>query len=306
GRSDFLMRRHAYSLHVCYSDETETPTSSSAEQMKTEPDGEISGGPEPNRELDPSTNLQPNIESYSASSETEVSVDSEDDNLLGCGSENEDSDEDWREPRTRQSGVNREKSSSSSVEKNHSRGKRNGDSQSKLKPGRKYFTCDNCGETFKKLTALKCHIRIHCGEKSVVCKDCGKIFHSRDHFKSHQRLHTGEKPFACDKCGKRFSQEHTLKNHMTCHTGEKPFQCELCDKKLNGEEGGMQKNCLVIHTGKKTFTCDLCLKKFARVEGRKMNKAHGGGAYFCPNQAVDFMFNLVFCVFLLFLNKSRK
>ncbi|XP_043958807.1 zinc finger and BTB domain-containing protein 24-like isoform X5 [Gambusia affinis] len=179
--------------------ETEAPTSSSAEQMKTESDGEISGGPEPDREPDPSTTLQPNIEeSHSASFETEVSNESEEDNISGSGSETEDSDEDWREPRTCQSGVNSkverkaakkafsctdcgkqfvrkqmfqkhlaghsgEKSSSCLVEKNHSKRKRNGDSQTRLDPGRKSFSCDDCGRTFQKQAALKSHMRIHHG-----------------------------------------------------------------------------------------------------------------------------------------------
>uniref|UniRef100_A0A3B5R351 C2H2-type domain-containing protein n=1 Tax=Xiphophorus maculatus TaxID=8083 RepID=A0A3B5R351_XIPMA len=271
--------------------QTETPTSSSAEQMKTESDGEISGGTEPDREPDPSTNLQPNIEEkYSASSETEVSDEGEDDNISGSGSENEDSDEDWREPRTCQSGVNSKvgckaakkafscpdcgkqfvRKQICSVEKKHSKRKRNGDSQTRLKPGRKSFSCDNCGKTFKKLAALKCHIRTHCGAKSVVCKDyCGKSFTSQDHFKSHRRLHTGERPFACDKCGKTFSHKHTLKIHMTSHTGAKPFQCELCHRKFTSN-GGL-KNHMTIHVGEKPFACSDCGRCFRLKSDLKVN-----------------------------------
>ncbi|XP_013888309.1 transcription initiation factor TFIID subunit 11, partial [Austrofundulus limnaeus] len=82
--------------------ETETPTSSSAELMKTETDGEDCGGPEPDRNRSPNTNLQPNTdERASDSSETEDSNDyDEDENMSGSGSDDEDSDEDWRETRT--------------------------------------------------------------------------------------------------------------------------------------------------------------------------------------------------------------
>uniref|UniRef100_A0A3B3Z3E7 C2H2-type domain-containing protein n=1 Tax=Poecilia mexicana TaxID=48701 RepID=A0A3B3Z3E7_9TELE len=284
----------------------DTPTSSSAAKVKTEPDGEISGGPEPNREPDPSTYLQPNTEeSYSASFETEVSDDSEDDNLSGSGSENEDSDEDWREPRTRQSGVNSkvgskaaektfnctdhfkqfvrkqmfqkhmaghsgEKSSSCSVEKNHSRGKQNGDTKMGLEPGRKSFSCDDCGKTFQKLGALKCHVRIYRCEKSTVCEDCGKIFHSRCHLKTHHRPHTGERPFVCDKCGKRFTRKPGLQVHMTCHTGEKPFQCEECGRRFVQKR--YLKSHMLMHTGEKPFSCDLCFKLFTRAENLRNHK----------------------------------
>lgn len=86
--------------------ETEAPTSSSAVQMKTEPDGEDCGRPELDRETN--TYLKPNSkEKCSDYFENEVSDEREDDNLSGSGSEKEDSDEDWRDPRTHQSGVNR-------------------------------------------------------------------------------------------------------------------------------------------------------------------------------------------------------
>uniref|UniRef100_A0A3B5LLH7 C2H2-type domain-containing protein n=1 Tax=Xiphophorus couchianus TaxID=32473 RepID=A0A3B5LLH7_9TELE len=291
--------------------QTETPTSSSAEQMKTESNGEISGGTEPNREPNPNPNLLTNIEErHSASSETEVSDEkeeknlsgsgsenedndeseddnisgsgsenedsdeSEDDNISGSGSENEDSDEseddnisdsgseneDWREPRTRQSGVNskvgREKSSSCSVEKNHSRGKQNSDAQM----GRKSFSCDDCGKIFQKLTALKSHMKIHRSKKLVVCKECGKSFRSQFQLKNHLTLHTGERPFACDKCGK--SRKIHLKIHMTIHKGEKPFACIDCGRcfRLKSDLKGH----MTTHLDVKPFICGYCGVRFTR------------------------------------------
>uniref|UniRef100_A0A3B5QZL8 C2H2-type domain-containing protein n=1 Tax=Xiphophorus maculatus TaxID=8083 RepID=A0A3B5QZL8_XIPMA len=261
--------------------ETEASTSSSAEQMKTESDGEISGGSEPDRELGPNPNLLPNIEDrHSASFEIKVSDESKDDNLTDSGSENEDSDEDWREPRTRQSGVNSKvgrkaakktfsctdhfkqfvRKQICSVEKKGSRGKKKVESQMGLEPGRKSFSCDDCGKTFQKLGALKCHVRIYRCEKSIVCEDCGKIFHSRCHLKTHHRPHSGERPFVCDKCGKRFSRKPGLQVHMTCHTGEKPFQCEVCDKKFTSN-GSLTAH-MTIHKGEKPFRCSDCGRCF--------------------------------------------
>uniref|UniRef100_A0A3B5QRX6 C2H2-type domain-containing protein n=1 Tax=Xiphophorus maculatus TaxID=8083 RepID=A0A3B5QRX6_XIPMA len=192
----------------------------------------------PDREPDPNTNLQPNIEDrHSASSETEVS--------------DEDSAEDWREPRTRQSGVNSKVGRKAakktfscpdcgkhcSIEKNHSRGKQNSDAQME----RKSFSCDDCGKIFQNQAALKCHMRIHRSKKSVVCKDCGKSFHCQFQLKNHLTLHTGERPFACDKCGKTFRLRHTLKIHMICHTEEKPFN---------------------VASGRGNFACEECGRRF--------------------------------------------
>ncbi|KAM4715156.1 uncharacterized protein FYW61_018098 [Anableps anableps] len=164
--------------------EAEAPTSSSAEQMKTEPDGEVSGGPEPDREPDPNSNLQPNSEENSSnSSETEDSDDGEDDNLSGnlsgSGSENEDSDEDWREPRKHQSAV-----------------------KSKVghKTPKKAFSCPDCGKQFVKKQTFQEHMAGHSGEKSSSCSIEKKRSRRKQNVDSQSRLKPERKSFSCDDC----------------------------------------------------------------------------------------------------------
>ncbi|XP_022622374.1 FK506-binding protein 3-like isoform X2 [Seriola dumerili] len=68
--------------------EAEPPSSSSAEQMETETDGEDCGGSEPDRNLDPHGHHQPHTDEEATES-----------------SETEDSDDDWKETRATESGL---------------------------------------------------------------------------------------------------------------------------------------------------------------------------------------------------------
>ena len=112
--------------------ETELLTSSSAEQMKTETDGEDCGGPEPARNPDPNSHLQPNTdEKASDSSETEVS----DDDYSKKSSDSEpeaDSDKDWKQTMVPESGVKHDVIST-----------------------KKSFSCSECGKQFPYKHSLK-------------------------------------------------------------------------------------------------------------------------------------------------------
>ncbi|XP_056224883.1 uncharacterized protein LOC130164274 isoform X6 [Seriola aureovittata] len=68
--------------------EAEPPSSSSAQQMETEADGDDCGGSEPDRNLDPHGHLQPDT-----------------DEQVTQSSETEDSENDWKETRTPESGL---------------------------------------------------------------------------------------------------------------------------------------------------------------------------------------------------------
>lgn len=179
--------------------ETEPSTSSSANQVRTEADGEDSGGLDPAWSLELKSLLQPNHEEKASdSSETEVS-DEWQEPLSDSGSESQDSDDGWNKNRAPESGV-RVSDEVCNAEK-------------------KSFTCFECGKRFNRQTNLKIHKRVHTGEKEFGCDACGKRFNRQSNLKTHMRVHTGENPFHCCVCKKRFSHQGSLKTHLSVYTG---------------------------------------------------------------------------------------
>ncbi|XP_054899209.1 zinc finger protein 32-like [Poeciliopsis prolifica] len=238
----------------------ESPTSCSHEQMGTESGREERRGPEADRNTEC---LNPNTdENASASSETEVSDEYDDDgcddNLSGSGSEQEDSDEDWEETRTHQAGG---KSSSRLDDANRSKTEQNSDSHKVLNES-KVFVCDDCGKPFYYLYHLKRHMAHHKGEKPFQCDECGKKFTLRGNLNQHMTIHRGEKPFACNFCDRRFRLSSLLQSHVVTHLGVKAFTCQHCGERFSRE--GALKRHVVRHTGVKPFACTICDKRFYR------------------------------------------
>ncbi|XP_035854343.1 zinc finger protein 3 homolog [Sander lucioperca] len=198
------------------------------EEIKTEADGEDSGGPEPAMNSDPDTHLQP---------ETDDSAD-------------------WKETREPQSGLNSLNNNEVPVIDSCTTGEKeyvkefgtSGHLKRHMRAytGEKPFSCSVCKKDFTMSGNLQKHMRIHTGEKSFSCSVCKTAFTESGHLVAHMRIHTGEKPFSCLVCKKAHTQRGHLQTHMRIHTEEKRFSCSVC-KKAFMQSGHLQTH-MRIHT----------------------------------------------------------
>ncbi|XP_045914749.1 zinc finger protein 436-like isoform X1 [Micropterus dolomieu] len=236
-------------------DGEEKPQSSKLHQSQTE-------GPEPARNFNPDSPLQPGTDdqtSLSSESETDDSCDWEETREPQPGLnplQNNEVPVSDQECNTGETSVSSSECAARFGHKEHLQN-HNG-TQTGVKP----FICSVCGKRFTRKTHLRQHSKVHTGEKPFSCSVCGKRFTRKAHLRQHSTVHTGEKPFSCSVCGKRFTEKGTLRQHSKVHTGEKPFSCSVCGKRFT-QKGTLRRHS-TVHTGERPFSCAVCGKRFTR------------------------------------------
>ncbi|XP_035859536.1 zinc finger protein 510-like isoform X1 [Sander lucioperca] len=184
----------------------ESQTEENREAERTEADGEDCGGPEPARNSDPDSPLQPathdKTSDYSES-QTDVSGDLEE----------------TREP---QSGLNPLQNNEVAV------------SDVECNTGNTSVSSSECAGSFGHKKPLQKHSGVQTGGKPFSCSVCGKRYLLKKTLMTHMRVHSEEKCFTCSVCKASFCKPSSLVRHMRIHTGEKPFSCSVfCDRRFS-------------------------------------------------------------------------
>ncbi|XP_005101831.1 zinc finger protein 62 homolog [Aplysia californica] len=94
--------------------------------------------------------------------------------------------------------------------------------------GSKLHSCDICGESFEKSSALKIHKTYHTTTRSFICEVCEMAFTRKIHLTDHMRTHTRERPFKCTECDKSYAVLSNLTKHRKSHENDKQFECRSC------------------------------------------------------------------------------
>uniref|UniRef100_A0A8C8SIG6 Uncharacterized protein n=1 Tax=Pelusios castaneus TaxID=367368 RepID=A0A8C8SIG6_9SAUR len=169
-----------------------------------------------------------------------------------------------------------------------------------LHTGETAMTCAECGQHFRRRTALQKHRK---SEAPVACPECGKTFPFRCSLKKHLESHALQWPFPCTHCGRRFRQTSSLAVHLRAHTHRQLHQCSQCSQWFGSQRAlrahqqahVLERPCQecderfgsweawdahrLLHGRQKPFPCDQCGKAFVlKTNYMKHQRWHAGAS----------------------------
>ena len=112
------------------------------------------------------------------------------------------------------------------------------------------FLCDICTKTYRNVSSLKRHMKIHGNENDhVKCKRCLKTFTRADSIVRHMKSNHSQSKgvLLCPHCGTEFKTRNSLSNHIRYkHRESAGEKCEQCQKTFR-DSCDLQKHKRAIH-----------------------------------------------------------
>ncbi|XP_014852277.1 PREDICTED: uncharacterized protein LOC106923621 isoform X2 [Poecilia mexicana] len=124
-----------------------------------------------------------------------------------------------------------------------------------LQKKNKNLQCSFCLRSFRHISALTLHKRLHTARKPYGCSVCAKSFSTLPELKLHSKLHRGPPATHCPICEETFRDKTKLIRHLKVHLAE-----------VEGlqTEPGRSRRSRSASSQEETFRCPVCSREFTK------------------------------------------
>jgi hypothetical protein len=128
--------------------------------------------------------------------------------------------------------------------------------------------CSFCSKRCPTEVQMKQHMKSHQNEDTVKvysCQICSKSFKNLTHLNNHMKIHSDVRDFACPECGQEFRLKHHLQSHMRRHTGDL-FECRVCQRTFTSK-AHLRVHTRDLHPQEAEFyPCKICQEEFSKLK----------------------------------------